>query len=163
MTSESTLAVDPHAPDDVLVPRTQDPRSRRRRMIAPLATLAVTAGAVGYLAAVDPNSPGHYPVCPLKALTGFDCPGCGMLRATHDLAHGNVAGAVDHNVLMVLLVPLAAVLWARWVRRAWTGVTPAVTRAQFRRRNAAVLVGLVLILVFGVVRNVVPYLGSGIG
>ncbi len=112
---------------------------------------------------MDPNSPGHYPVCPLKLLTGLDCPGCGMLRATHDLTHGNIVGALDHNVLMVLLVPLVAVLWVRWVRRAWTGITPAVTRAQFRRRNAALLIGLVLVLVFGVVRNVVPFLGSGLG
>ena len=165
MTSESTLTAVPSAndPDAVLVAERVDSRPRARRLLAPLATLAGTAAAVGYLAAVDPNSPGHYPVCPLKALTGYDCPGCGMLRATHDLAHGNIAGALDHNVLMVALVPLAAVLWARWVRRAWTGVTPATTRAQFRRRNALMLAGLVLILVFGVVRNVVPYLGSGIG
>ncbi len=154
-----------HVGDDdrVLVPEIHDGRSRARRLVAPVATLVGTAAAVGYLAAVDPNTPGHYPVCPLKLLTGVDCPGCGMLRATHDLAHGDIAGALDHNVLMVVLVPLAAVLWFRWVRRAWSGVTPAVTKAQFRRRNAILLTILVLVLAFGVVRNFVPYLGSGIG
>jgi hypothetical protein len=85
------------------------------------------------------------------------------MRATHDLVTGNVAGALDHNILIVALVPLAVVLWLRWVVRAWRGESPAVTYAQFRRRNAAVIVGLVLVLIFGVVRNFVPYLGSGIG
>lgn len=149
--------------DELVSAAVVDGRPRTRRLLAPVLTLVAGAAAVGYLAAVDPNTPGHYPVCPLKALTGIDCPGCGMLRATHDLVHGQVVGALDHNVLMILLVPLAAVLWVRWVRRAWTGVTPAVTRSQFRRRNAVLLVGLALVLVFGVVRNVVPFLGSGIG
>lgn len=150
-------------PGRVVVAEIHDTRPRARRLLAPVATLAGSAAAVGYLAAVDPNSPGHYPLCPLKALAGIDCPGCGILRSTHDLAHGNIAGALDQNVLMVVLVPLAAVLWGRWVLRAWRGVTPAVTAAQFRRRTTVMLVALVLILVFGVVRNFVPYLGSGIG
>jgi hypothetical protein len=112
---------------------------------------------------VDPNQAGHYPLCPTKALFGVDCPGCGLLRGTHDLVTGDVSGAIDHNVLLIVLVPLAIVLWARWAMRAWRGRTAEVTYGQFRRRNAAMLVGLVLVLAFGVVRNFVPYLGSGLG
>lgn len=163
MTVEQATSTDAADADRVVVAERHDTRPRARRLLAPLATLAGTSLAVGYLAAVDPNTPGHYPMCPLKALTGYDCPGCGLLRATHDLAHGNVAGALDHNVLVVVLAPLAVVLWVRWVMRAWRGVTPQVTMAQFRRRNAILLAGLVAVLVFGVVRNFVPYLGSGIG
>ena len=151
------------APDDVVVAERIDSRSRARRLIPPLATLAGTVAALGYLAAVDPNVPGHYPLCPTRALFGVDCPGCGLMRGTHDLVTGNVAGALDHNVLLVFLVPLAVVLYVRWVLRAWHGREDAVTYAQFRRRNAAMLVGLVLVLAFGVVRNFVPYLGSGLG
>ncbi len=149
--------------EDVVVAARVDTRSRARRMAGPLAALAGTAAGLGYLAAVDPNQPGHYPLCPTRALFGVDCPGCGLMRSTHDLVTGNVAGALDHNVLIVLVVPLVIVLWGRWAWRAWTGHSTEVTYARFRRRNAAMLVGLVLVLAFGVVRNFVPYLGSGLG
>ena len=49
---------------------------------------------------------GSYGVCPLYALTGLWCPACGGLRATHDLAHGDLAGAWAMNPLWVLAVPL---------------------------------------------------------
>ena len=151
------------ADQDVIEEARVDGRGRRRRLLPPMAALAGTVAGLGYLAAVDPNQPGHYPLCPTRALFGVDCPGCGLMRGTHDLVTGNLAGALDHNVLIVGIVPLAVVLWLRWFGRSWRGETPNVTYAQFRRRNAVMIVGLVLVLIFGVVRNFVPYLGSGIG
>jgi hypothetical protein len=151
------------ADDDIVEPARRDDRPRARRLVAPLATLAGAAAGLGYLAAVDPNQPGHYPLCPTKALFGVDCPGCGLMRGAHDLVTGNVAGALDHNILLAVLVPLSAVLWLRWLRRAWRGESGAVSYAQFRRRNTVMVVSLVLVLAFGVVRNFLPYLGSGIG
>jgi hypothetical protein len=150
------------APDDVVVAERTDTRARTRRLIPPIATLAGTIAVLGYVAAVDPNQPGHYPLCPTRALFGVDCPGCGLMRGTHDLITGNVSGALDHNILVVALMPLALVLWIRWLMRAWRGREDAVTYAQFRRRNKAMLIGLGVVLAFGVVRNFVPYLGSGI-
>ncbi len=138
-----------------------DTRSRGRRLVAPLLTAGVTVGALGYLFAVNPNEPGHYPLCPTKALFGIDCPGCGCTRAMYSLIHGDVAGAANHNLLLLLFVPFALVLWVRWVMRAWRGVTPAVSMRTFRMRNRAMIIVLVAILAFGVIRNFVPYLGSG--
>lgn len=139
-----------------------DTRPLQRRLLAPLLTLGGTVAALGYVAAVDPNTPGHYPLCPTKYFLGIDCPGCGLMRATHDLVTGNISGALDHNVLIVLIAPLAVVLWVRWFLRAWRGTYPEVTYAQFRRRNVWLTAAMVLLLVFGVVRNFVPYLGSGL-
>jgi len=138
-----------------------DTRSRGRRLVAPLLTAGITVGALGYLFAVNPNEPGHYPLCPTKALFGIDCPGCGCMRGLYSLTHGDIAGAADHNLLLLLFVPFAIVLWVRWVMRAWSGVTPAVSVRTFRMRNRAMIVVLIAILAFGVVRNFVPYLGSG--
>jgi hypothetical protein len=151
------------AADAVAIPARSDTRSRRRRMVAPVAALVGTVAGLAYLAAVDPNEPGHYPLCPTQAIFGVDCPGCGVMRGMHDLVTGDVRGALDHNLLLVVMVPLVIVLWVRWVRRAWRGETEAVTRAQLQRRNSLLLLSLVAILVFGVVRNFVPFLGSGIG
>jgi hypothetical protein len=149
--------------EDVVQAARTDTRSRGRRLVAPLGTLAACGAALAYVAAVDPNQPGHYPLCPTRALFGVDCPGCGLMRATHDLVTGNIGGALDHNVLVVALVPLAIVVWLRWLLRSWRGVSPQVTYAQFHRRNVVLVASLVVILAFGVVRNFVPYLGSGIG
>jgi hypothetical protein len=163
MATEAGPATGVHADDDVIEPARRDDRPRRRRLVAPLATLGGAALGLAYLGAVDPNQPGHYPLCPTKALFGVDCPGCGLMRGTHDLVTGNVSGALDHNVLLVVMAPLAVVLWVRSLLRAWRGETPAVSYGQFRRRNTVLVVSMVLLLVFGVVRNFVPYLGSGIG
>ena len=83
-------------------------------------------------------------VCPLKLLTGLDCPLCGATRATLALLHGHLATAVDHNALYVLSLPLVAVLGLVWVvfhRRPvlfdrpafrWTLVGVAVAYAVLR-------------------------------
>ncbi|WP_265521075.1 DUF2752 domain-containing protein [Oerskovia flava] len=92
-----------------------------RGAAAPLVLGAVTAAATVYVALVDPNRPGHYITCPLLSLTGWYCAGCGALRATHDLAHLDVAGAWSMNPLWVLLAPLLVVGWFAWVVRAWRG------------------------------------------
>lgn len=151
------------AGEDVVEAAVVDNRSRRRRLVAPIATLVGTVAALTYLGAVDPNESGHYPLCPTKALLGVDCPGCGLLRGTHDLVTGNVSGALDHNFMLVAIVPIAIALWIAWLRRAWRGTRAAVTYEQFRRRNGLMISALVVLLAFGVVRNLVPYLGSGIG
>jgi len=83
--------------------------------------VAGLAGAgLGYLAMFDPNRPGHYPACPFLFLTGYYCPGCGGLRALHDLIHGQLAAAWSENLLVVLAVPVVVALWLDWTRnRLW--------------------------------------------
>lgn len=158
-----TVTAERRPDTDVGIPSRVDDRPRSRRLVAPLATAAGVGAAVTYLALVDPNEPGHYPLCPTRAFFGVDCPGCGLLRGTHDLVTGDLRGALDHNILLVALVPFAIILWLRWLGRAWRGVTPAVSVGQLRRRTVITVVIMVGLLVFGVVRNFVPYLGSGVG
>lgn len=142
--------------------------SRWRRVRLPLGTAALALAATAYVGLVDPNAPGHYPLCPTKYLSGLDCPGCGGLRAVHSLATGDVRGALDHNALAVLVVlPLAVVLWARWFVRSWRG-DPPPTRPAWWERPAALWTFLAVIVVFTVLRNIsgVPalaWLGSSAG
>jgi hypothetical protein len=79
-----------------------------------LGVAAIGAAACAYVALVDPNSSSAYPQCPLRALTGYDCPGCGLTRAAYALMHGNVERALDHNVLAVVVFPLAILAFVRW-------------------------------------------------
>ena len=94
---------------------------RWHRLVRPVAVGAVVAAGTAYVAAVDPNEPGHYPLCPTYALAGIYCPGCGMLRATHDLVHLDLAGALARNPLVLPIYAALLVLFVVWVRAAWTG------------------------------------------
>lgn len=82
--------------------------------LQPLGLVAIAAAGCAYVALVDPNRSSAYPQCPLRAITGYDCPGCGLTRAVYSLMHGNVGQAIDHNVLIVLLLPLALFGFVRW-------------------------------------------------
>jgi hypothetical protein len=149
------------APDEIVEPERIDDRPLPRRLMAPLATAGVVLIGCAYLFAVDPNEPGHYPLCPTRALLGIDCPGCGAMRGTHALLHGDIPGMLDHNILLAAFIPIAVVMWARWLVRSVRGRRPAVTYRQARGHTRISVVILILVLVFGVVRNFVPYLGSG--
>ena len=99
------------------------PRSLVRRLAAPVGTLAGVVAAFGYVGAVDPNEAGHYPTCPLLAITGIFCPGCGGLRSAHAVAHGDLAGALGANAMAVVGYGIFAVLMVVWITRAVRGRT----------------------------------------
>ena len=68
------------------------------------ALFAATVAAV-MLRLFDPATSGIFPPCPLRYLTGWYCPGCGSLRAIHQLLHGNLRAAWAMNPLTVTLLP----------------------------------------------------------
>ena len=53
----------------------------------------------------NPSSSFWFPRCPVKWITGYSCPGCGMQRAFHELLHGNFAKALSYNYFFILSVP----------------------------------------------------------
>jgi hypothetical protein len=115
----------------------------------PYAVLAAVAGATAYVAAIDPNAPGHYPTCPFYAVTGYYCPGCGSLRMVHDLAHGHVGQAFGLNPLTFALLPVLAWLWVRWALAVRHG---RPLQAKILRPSAAIVFAVVIV-VYWVLRN----------
>lgn len=79
--------------------------SRKHRLLAVM--LAVLAAAM-MLDFFDPATSGVFPPCPLRYFTGWYCPGCGSLRALHQLLHGNLSAAWALNPLTILLLPFLA-------------------------------------------------------
>lgn len=129
----------------VVVPRLAAPHRGTGRL---LAAGAAAVAAVTYVGAVDPNASGHYPTCPFLYVTGLYCPGCGSLRAVHALAHGDLATAVDRNVLAVVGGALLAVMWVRAV--------VLTARGSYRRAvvpSWLIWSGAAVVLVFAVLRN----------
>lgn len=118
------------------------------RLAVPAGVLAGVVGAFAYVGAVDPNQPGHYPVCPLYRLTGLYCPGCGGLRSAHAFIHGDFLTALQDNALAVVGYLGFAVLWTVWVVRAARGRPPRLVLGPVQLWTVGAL-----LLVFTIVRN----------
>ena len=118
------------------------------------ALLATTAVATGFFLFVlyrfDPATTELFPVCPFRYFTGYYCPGCGSLRALHQLLHGNVAAALSYNPLAVLTVPVILYWGASQAALLWSG-RPLRSRFVPARWIWSLLV---LILSFWIFRNV---------
>jgi hypothetical protein len=82
------------------------PNPRKNLLLAGM--LAVAAAALMTLDSLDPAASNLFPPCPLRYLTGWYCPGCGSLRAIHQLLQGNLRAAWALNPLTVLLLPFLA-------------------------------------------------------
>jgi hypothetical protein len=122
-----------------------------QRLSAAAGVIAMTGGA-SVVWAFDPAQVHFLPVCPLYALTGFACPGCGMTRAFHALFHGDVLTALDLNALVPLWTLVFGYLFLSLCLTAirgrglpWKFVSPSMLVAL-----------LALLLTFGVLRNL-PY------
>jgi hypothetical protein len=119
----------------------------KRPVAGPVLAGAVLLGACAGLALVDPS--GGPTICPFKAATGLDCPGCGTTRAAHKLLTGHFFAAADMNVLALVSLPLIA--WALFasLTRAFGG--PRVR--TYEPSSRVVWVALAVVAVFWVIRN----------
>jgi hypothetical protein len=120
--------------------------------VSAAAGIVLMTGGASAVWAFDPTTIHILPICPLYALTGFACPGCGLTRGFHALFHGDVVTALDFNALIPIWTAVFVYLFFSLVMTtvrgrglSWKFLTPST------------LVGfLVLLLTFGVLRNL-PY------
>jgi len=105
---------------------------------------------LGVLFFFAPDQYSFYPRCLLHSLTGLQCPGCGGLRATHRLLHGDIAGAFRFNPLFVLLLPVFLALGGAYVVNRLTGQD---CLPVFRQPFWLWLL-LAAVVIFGIGRNV---------
>ncbi len=108
---------------------------------------AVAMVSLLVLFVLDPARSRIYPVCLFHRVTGLLCPGCGGLRAAHQLLHGHLRAAYDYNPLAVISLPLGAAWWLWWKLRARAG------RPVRALPPALVWVFLALTLAFFALRN----------
>ena len=132
------------------------PASEQQSLIGSVAALPWgVAGCLASTAAyVVINNPGDgnggLASCPIRALTGRWCPGCGITRATHHLFRGNIAQALSFNALVPAILAALSLLWVTWL----TVVTGRGVPTFIRRISPAAYVSAALILAgFTVMRN----------
>jgi len=107
---------------------------------------AVLAGAIllplgiAALFLLDPTEAPGFPRCPVFALTGWQCPGCGTARALHAALHGRFADALRLNAALPAALALLAL---------------CVARPRLARRPAFAWTVLSLVLAWGVARNII--------
>jgi len=97
----------------------------------------------------DPATSGIFPPCPFRALTGYLCPGCGSLRAIHQLLLGNFGKAFALNPFAVISLPFLAYGTASYTRFALRGkYLPRIFVP-----GACINALAASIVLFGIVRN----------
>lgn len=113
--------------------------------------LALGFALLAVLAVLFSFNPAHhsfYPFCAFHRVTGWQCPGCGGLRAVHHLLHGEVVTAFRFNQLVVLAAPFA--VWfavRRWLRG------PRLGENSLRAQARWAWIALAVLIVFWIVRN----------
>jgi hypothetical protein len=121
-----------------------------RWKVALVSALAgATLLALALLWRFEPQGQIFFPRCTFHQVTGLLCPGCGGLRATHALLHGDLRSAWRLNPLFVALLPVGAYVVSAWAIQRMTG-RRLPQPLEFRYLWVVVLV---LILGFGIVRN----------
>lgn len=126
--------------------------STSERILAAAGLFVFAAGSfvVGFF---NPSTEKFFPACPLLAMTGYACSGCGLTRGFHHLFHGNFLEALSFNLLIPVYVALFLYMIFYLLSVVFRGrgfgfrIATPVTLAVF----------LAVALLFGVVRNIPVY------
>jgi hypothetical protein len=110
-----------------------------------LALTFLATATVLYL--FDPRLYSFYPTCLFHRTTGLLCPGCGSLRAVHELLHGHLRAAFQYNPLLMAGLPFLAVYGA-------VILTPGVRKKGFKLSRKWVWSIIALGLAISIWRNI---------
>lgn len=119
-----------------------------------LAYLLIILGifAVFILWKFPPEEYSFYPKCFIYVLTGYQCSGCGNLRASHAILHGDFAQAWKYNPSIFFLAPY---LLAGLILQVFNSKSEKAYKIFTVLYHRYVLLSILfLMLVFMVLRNI---------
>lgn len=120
-----------------------------------LAGLVILAGLAGILLVrfYNPGTNAFFPDCPLRELSGLNCPGCGLTRGFHALFHGDVLAALQFNLLLPLYLLFFGYLFVSLALVVGRG-----RGLSFKVFTPITVYGFVIVsLIFAVLRNLPVY------
>ena len=111
----------------------------------------VTALVVAILYSFNPAEHSNiYPPSLSREWGRFYCPGCGMLRALHQLLHGNWQAALRFNPLLIICLPY----FFYWITPYFFQYFYGVNLYSIHHKNKQIFVTITVCLVYGLLRNI---------
>ena len=92
-----------------------------------------------------------YIPCIFHEITGFLCPGCGMTRMLREIIHGNLPKAFYYNQFLFISLPIFIIIFINLIYSNFKNIKPLYQKIP----NYIYYTYIVLLLVFGVVRNMI--------
>ncbi len=126
---------------------TPDPRKRRIRKLLVAVAVVLMLG-IGY--ALLLHFTGAALPCPIRRLTGYECPGCGVTRMCMSLLSGDIESAWHYNAAIMCAIPMGIAVAADLAYR-YVG---SGTKRLHPWANALVWIMIVGFLAFGILRNI---------
>lgn len=110
-------------------------------------------GALAFLAfsPILPLAPGGLSLCPFHTLSGWPCPGCGMVRAVVALLHLDLDRALHYHPFSVLILPAVFFL----AISSFSAPFLNFLAKHFRLIRNFISLSAMALLIFGVARLVV--------
>lgn len=104
---------------------------------------------VGFIYYIITQVTNFYIPCPIRTLTGFVCPGCGITHFFIDLINLNFINAMQQNLAIFILL----VIWIL------VGIIYMIFRPQSLKKggrvfNILIWSSVILLVVFGILRNI---------
>lgn len=121
-----------------------------KRIIMAAGALMLTAAMI-FLYLRITSALGWMPLCPVHALTGLSCPGCGSQRALASLLEGHIAEAVSHNYILPAALAYLSLCGLHWIFPAKTSISKIYRRITTPRALIAVALAM---LAWMAVRNI---------
>lgn len=94
-----------------------------------------------------------FPKCPVKLVTGLDCPGCGSQRAIHSLLNFNIKEAFKANALLVLFIPYLMTGFVFDMVNSSSERFLTWRKILFGKK--AIYIILIVIVLFTIIRNII--------
>ena len=91
-----------------------------------------------------------YPPSLSREWGGFYCPGCGMLRALHQLLHGNYQAALRLNPLLIVSLPY----FLYWIIPCFFEYFYQIHLYTIRYPKQQAMVIVIIYSLYGILRNV---------
>ena len=102
-----------------------------------------------YLSLRDPADSGLFPPCLFREITGYQCPGCGALRALHQMFNGHILAAASYNPLV-----LAALPFFFWILLSGAiSSERAMHLANIFNSRKTIGLAILSLVIFGIIRN----------